>query len=205
LTAIWSLHQPLAVMWGVAFQHSQLALPCVLVHVGADMDLLSVTQGHEQCIVRHHAPASWSVSLQCASSSQTRAPPFATMAPTLPGPCNNLLHSAAGTRSDCYQLIPVIVGPSTAGARVPRSAEPALRVLQFRSLSDQLYRSPMYWREVRLAVLEQLQAHPDWYKGYVPGDYGQYCASMALPGTWGDHVTLQVRPARKTPPTLFLL
>lgn len=62
---------------------------------------------------------------------------------------------------------------------------------QFRALADQLYRSPMYWREVRNGVVSQLIKHPNWYKEYVPDSYQDYCASMKLPGTWGDNVTLQ--------------
>lgn len=31
------------------------------------------------------------------------------------------------------------------------------------------------------------------YGPYVEGDFEEYCRSMAKDGSWGDHVTLQVR------------
>ena len=46
---------------------------------------------------------------------------------------------------------------------------------------------------MRRRVLAQLRAHPDRYSGFVLVDFGVYVASMARLGTWGDHVTLQVR------------
>ena len=64
--------------------------------------------------------------------------------------------------------------------------------MQFRALSDQLYRSPSYYSELRCAAVEQLQKHPDMYAPYVEGDFEAYCRDMARDGTWGDHITLQV-------------
>jgi len=62
---------------------------------------------------------------------------------------------------------------------------------QFRSLSDQLFRSAQHHLEVRKKVVEQLRAEPDRYQPYVTMDYDKYCSSMSRPGVWGDHVTLQ--------------
>ncbi|KAL4443969.1 hypothetical protein ABPG75_011706 [Micractinium tetrahymenae] len=62
---------------------------------------------------------------------------------------------------------------------------------QFRSLSDQLYRTPRLHAFVRQVVCQQLRAHPEWYRDHVPGDYRRYVADMARTNTWGDHVTLQ--------------
>ncbi|PSC68966.1 OTU domain-containing protein isoform X1 [Micractinium conductrix] len=63
---------------------------------------------------------------------------------------------------------------------------------QFRSLADQLYGTQRLHGAVRRMVCQQLRAHPDWYRDYVPGDsYEAYCAEMEREATWGDHVTLQ--------------
>ncbi|GAX81219.1 hypothetical protein CEUSTIGMA_g8651.t1 [Chlamydomonas eustigma] len=62
---------------------------------------------------------------------------------------------------------------------------------QFRALSDQLYRTPLYHDVVRSKVLDQLKAHPDVYSMYVPAEYEEYCTEMAKLTTWGDHVTLK--------------
>mmetsp|Transcript_31191 Transcript_31191/g.74135 ORF Transcript_31191/g.74135 Transcript_31191/m.74135 type:complete len:298 (-) Transcript_31191:328-1221(-) len=62
---------------------------------------------------------------------------------------------------------------------------------QFRSLSDQLYRSADYHAGVRKEIVRELRANPRLYKGYVSADYRKYCSGMAKDGTWGDHVTLQ--------------
>ncbi|EFN54571.1 hypothetical protein CHLNCDRAFT_13137, partial [Chlorella variabilis] len=62
---------------------------------------------------------------------------------------------------------------------------------QFRSLSDQLFRTPRLHGFVRERVCKQLATEPQRYSGFVPGGYQQYCADMARSGTWGDHVTLQ--------------
>ncbi|XVE99279.1 hypothetical protein REPUB_Repub03eG0184800 [Reevesia pubescens] len=62
---------------------------------------------------------------------------------------------------------------------------------QFRSLSDQLYRSQDHHRFVREQVVSQLKSNPEWYGGYVPMAYGDYLKKMNKNGEWGDHVTLQ--------------
>ncbi|KAL2324825.1 hypothetical protein Fmac_023883 [Flemingia macrophylla] len=62
---------------------------------------------------------------------------------------------------------------------------------QFRSLSDQLYRSPDHHKFVREQIIEQLKSHPEIYAGYVPGAYSDYLKKMSNSGEWGDHVTLQ--------------
>ncbi|XP_021897925.1 uncharacterized protein LOC110814684 [Carica papaya] len=62
---------------------------------------------------------------------------------------------------------------------------------QFRSLSDQLYRSPEHHKFVRQQIVNQLKAHPEMYGGYVPMSYGDYLKKMSKSGEWGDHVTLQ--------------
>ncbi len=65
------------------------------------------------------------------------------------------------------------------------------RLLQFRSLADQLYRNPELHDVVRSRVVAHLRAHRNVYAMYVPGSFEQYCNDMALPTTWGDHVTLK--------------
>ncbi|XP_020229706.1 OTU domain-containing protein DDB_G0284757 isoform X1 [Cajanus cajan] len=62
---------------------------------------------------------------------------------------------------------------------------------QFRSLSDQLYRSSDHHKFVREQIIEQLKSHPEIYAGYVPGAYSDYLKKMSKSGEWGDHVTLQ--------------
>jgi thioesterase domain-containing protein len=70
---------------------------------------------------------------------------------------------------------------------------------QFRALSDQLYGTPAHHSQVRRAAVAQLRAHPDAYAPFVDSDWGAYLRDMARQGTWGDHLTLQVRPAQTTP------
>ncbi|XP_052730919.1 OVARIAN TUMOR DOMAIN-containing deubiquitinating enzyme 9 isoform X2 [Vigna angularis] len=62
---------------------------------------------------------------------------------------------------------------------------------QFRSLSDQLYRSPDHHQFVREQIIQQLKSSPDLYSGYVPMGYSDYLKKMSKSGEWGDHVTLQ--------------
>lgn len=62
---------------------------------------------------------------------------------------------------------------------------------QFRSLSDQLYRSPNHHKFVREQIVEQLKSCPELYAGYVPMAYSDYLKKMSKSGEWGDHVTLQ--------------
>ena len=63
--------------------------------------------------------------------------------------------------------------------------------LQFRALSDQLYRSPHEHGYIRAAAVAQLRSFPNLYQAYIPEDYREYCHRMQQFGTWGDHVTLQ--------------
>ncbi|XP_019460973.1 PREDICTED: OTU domain-containing protein DDB_G0284757-like isoform X1 [Lupinus angustifolius] len=62
---------------------------------------------------------------------------------------------------------------------------------QFRSLSDQLYRSPEHHKFVRKQIIQQLESFPELYSGYVPMAYFDYLKKMSKSGEWGDHVTLQ--------------
>eukprot|EP00803_Ostreobium_quekettii_P000484 evm.model.scf_519EXC.8 EVM.evm.TU.scf_519EXC.8 scf_519EXC:49788-52072(-) len=62
---------------------------------------------------------------------------------------------------------------------------------QFRSLSDQLYRTPAYHDEVREFVVCHIKDHPQEFKDFVPDDFEDYCRNMAKDGTWGDHITLK--------------
>jgi len=62
---------------------------------------------------------------------------------------------------------------------------------QFRALSDQLYGSEAYHLDIRLRVVEQLQACKDAYCGFVPGNFEAYVMKVGCDRTWGDHVTLQ--------------
>ncbi|XP_022765403.1 OTU domain-containing protein DDB_G0284757-like isoform X2 [Durio zibethinus] len=62
---------------------------------------------------------------------------------------------------------------------------------QFRSLSDQLYRSQDHHSSVREQVVSQLKSNPELYRGYVPMAYGDYLKKMNKNGEWGDHVALQ--------------
>ena len=64
-------------------------------------------------------------------------------------------------------------------------------LLQFRALSDQLYRTPHEHGYIRAAAIAQLQLYPNLYREYIPEDYQEYCQRMQQFGTWGDHVTLQ--------------
>jgi len=63
--------------------------------------------------------------------------------------------------------------------------------LQFRALSDQLYRTPHEHGYIRAAAIAQLQSYPNLYREYIPEDYREYCQRMQQFGIWGDHVTLQ--------------
>ncbi|KAL1542417.1 OVARIAN TUMOR DOMAIN-containing deubiquitinating enzyme 9-like [Salvia divinorum] len=62
---------------------------------------------------------------------------------------------------------------------------------QFRSLSDQIYRTSDHHKFVREQVVNQLKLRPDLYKNYVPMAYGDYIKKMSKNGEWGDHLTLQ--------------
>ncbi|KAL5733525.1 hypothetical protein ACOSP7_032870 [Xanthoceras sorbifolium] len=62
---------------------------------------------------------------------------------------------------------------------------------QFRSLSDQLYRSPEHHNFVREQVIIQLKSHPHIYESYVPMAFDDYLNKMSKNSEWGDHVTLQ--------------
>ncbi|KAL0927167.1 hypothetical protein M5K25_001330 [Dendrobium thyrsiflorum] len=62
---------------------------------------------------------------------------------------------------------------------------------QFRSLSDQFYRTTEHHKFVRQQVVDQLKSHPDIYEGYVPMAYEEYLRKISKSGEWGDHVTLQ--------------
>ncbi|KAH6801699.1 Cysteine proteinases superfamily protein [Perilla frutescens var. frutescens] len=62
---------------------------------------------------------------------------------------------------------------------------------QFRSLSDQIYRTSEHHAFVREQVVKQLKSRPDLYENYVPMAYGDYIRKMSKNGEWGDHVTLQ--------------
>ncbi|KAL8533149.1 hypothetical protein ACS0TY_009410 [Phlomoides rotata] len=62
---------------------------------------------------------------------------------------------------------------------------------QFRSLSDQIYRTPEHHKFVREQVVDQLKSRSDLYENYVPMAYADYVKKMSKNGEWGDHVTLQ--------------
>ncbi|PIN11055.1 OTU (ovarian tumor)-like cysteine protease [Handroanthus impetiginosus] len=62
---------------------------------------------------------------------------------------------------------------------------------QFRSLSDQIYRTPEHHEFVRGQVVNQLKSRPELYDNYVPMAYDDYLKNMSKSGEWGDHVTLQ--------------
>ncbi|XP_073019970.1 OVARIAN TUMOR DOMAIN-containing deubiquitinating enzyme 9-like isoform X2 [Primulina eburnea] len=62
---------------------------------------------------------------------------------------------------------------------------------QFRSLSDQIYRTPEHHKFVREQVINQLKSEPELYKNYVPMTYGEYLKKMSGSGEWGDNITLQ--------------
>lgn len=62
---------------------------------------------------------------------------------------------------------------------------------QFRALSDQMYKSPEYHKNVRKEIVKQLKDYRSLYEGYVPMKYKRYYKKMAKLGEWGDHVTLQ--------------
>ncbi|KAJ9540385.1 LOW QUALITY PROTEIN: hypothetical protein OSB04_026891 [Centaurea solstitialis] len=62
---------------------------------------------------------------------------------------------------------------------------------QFRSLSDQIYRSSEHHKLVREQVAHQLKFYPELYAAYVPMAYDDYLKKISTDGEWGDHVTLQ--------------
>ncbi|CAK9159657.1 unnamed protein product [Ilex paraguariensis] len=62
---------------------------------------------------------------------------------------------------------------------------------QFRSLSDQVYRTADHHKFVREQIVYQLKSHPELYEGYVPMAYDDYLTKISKTGEWGDHVTLQ--------------
>ncbi|XP_077221732.1 OVARIAN TUMOR DOMAIN-containing deubiquitinating enzyme 12-like isoform X2 [Tasmannia lanceolata] len=62
---------------------------------------------------------------------------------------------------------------------------------QFRSLSDQFYRTTEHHKFVRQQIVNQLKSCPDIYEGYVPMAYSDYLKKISEDGEWGDHVTLQ--------------
>uniref|UniRef100_A0A7N0TZI2 ubiquitinyl hydrolase 1 n=1 Tax=Kalanchoe fedtschenkoi TaxID=63787 RepID=A0A7N0TZI2_KALFE len=62
---------------------------------------------------------------------------------------------------------------------------------QFRAISDQLFKSHEYHKNVRKDVVKQLKDNRPLYESYVPMKYKSYCKKMAKSGEWGDHVTLQ--------------
>ncbi|XP_024980707.1 OTU domain-containing protein DDB_G0284757 isoform X2 [Cynara cardunculus var. scolymus] len=62
---------------------------------------------------------------------------------------------------------------------------------QFRSLSDQIYRSSEHHKLVREQVVHQLKFYPELYAAYVPMAYDEYLKKISTSGEWGDHVTLQ--------------
>ncbi|XP_051120091.1 OVARIAN TUMOR DOMAIN-containing deubiquitinating enzyme 9-like isoform X2 [Andrographis paniculata] len=62
---------------------------------------------------------------------------------------------------------------------------------QFRSLSDQIYRTSEHHKFVREQVVNQLKSQPELYNNYVPMAYADYLKKMSKSGEWGDHVTLQ--------------
>ncbi|KAL2533915.1 Cysteine proteinases superfamily protein [Abeliophyllum distichum] len=62
---------------------------------------------------------------------------------------------------------------------------------QFRSLSDQIYRTPNHHESVREQVVNQLKSNRQLYENYVPMAYDDYLKKMSKTGEWGDHVTLQ--------------
>ncbi|CAA0814446.1 Cysteine proteinases superfamily protein [Striga hermonthica] len=62
---------------------------------------------------------------------------------------------------------------------------------QFRSLSDQIYRTPEHHKFVREQVVSQLKSQPELYDNYVPMAYSDYLKKISKSGEWGDHVTLQ--------------
>ncbi|AAF14829.1 putative ubiquitinyl hydrolase 1 [Arabidopsis thaliana] len=67
---------------------------------------------------------------------------------------------------------------------------------QFRALSDQLYRSPEYHKQVRREVVKQLKECRSMYESYVPMKYKRYYKKMGKFGEWGDHITLQAAADR---------
>ncbi|CAI9759757.1 unnamed protein product [Fraxinus pennsylvanica] len=62
---------------------------------------------------------------------------------------------------------------------------------QFRSLSDQIYRTQEHHEFVREQVVNQLKSHRELYENYVPMAYVGYLQKIKKTGEWGDHVTLQ--------------
>lgn len=62
---------------------------------------------------------------------------------------------------------------------------------QFRSLSDQLYRTPSHHKLVREQIVKHLKRNSEQFRGFISDDFDSYCKQMSKKGTWGDHVTLK--------------
>lgn len=67
---------------------------------------------------------------------------------------------------------------------------------QFRSLSDQIYRTPEHHKFVREQVINQLNSQPELYENYIPMTYDEYLKKMSRSGEWGDNITLQAAADR---------
>lgn len=69
---------------------------------------------------------------------------------------------------------------------------------QFHSISDQLFDSLEQSAWVRAQIVAWLKSHGEWVlpengaqlKDFAYEDWDVYCANMARPGIWGDHLTL---------------
>jgi hypothetical protein len=79
---------------------------------------------------------------------------------------------------------------------------------QFRSLSDQIYRTTEHHKFVREQIVDQqLKSNPELYQCYVPMPFYDYVKKMRKVGEWGDHVTLQAAAdvVSLTSPSLLVL
>lgn len=67
---------------------------------------------------------------------------------------------------------------------------------QYRALAQQIYGKSSEHEAVRERVVQQLARDPLRYRDFVDyEDYTAYVSCVSSPGSWGDHITLQVRSA----------
>jgi len=62
---------------------------------------------------------------------------------------------------------------------------------QFRAIAVQIYGSEDWHSEVRQGIVRHIEDSKELYMEFMDEPYDKYIASMAKPGTWGDHITLQ--------------
>jgi len=62
---------------------------------------------------------------------------------------------------------------------------------QFKSISDQLYRSTKLHRVIRQIAVQEIISHRSHYQSWITVSFDRYVTIMSAHGTWGDNITLQ--------------